>query len=109
MKIENKKDKKFKNKWLRLSVYENCFKDGSKRHLGLCFRGTFYCITHREGNGVLVPESCLKMDKISPYNEYLKRCIVKPRLIHETKMFLSKSFMIKAILDSVISKLLKEK
>ena len=110
MKNELKKAKKPKfPRWIPLNLYQNCFGEGQSKHLGICFRGVFYCITHSEGNGVLVPEMYLKMKNISPKNEYFKRCTVKPTKLHSTKMYIREDFIVKAILTSVLNKLNKQK
>lgn len=99
------KIKKNKSKWLLLSLYSNCFGEGDSTHLGLNFRGKYLCITHSLGNGVLIDKKHLKMRDISEKNEYLKRCISKPKKLHVTNMKIEERFVVKAILNSELNKM----
>jgi len=98
------KKKKLPHSWLHLSLYKNCFGEGDKTHLGLKFRGNYYCITHNEANGVMIQKKYLKMREVSNKPEYFKRMLCNPVLLHQTSMYINKDFIISAILKEVLSK-----
>lgn len=106
--MENVKKKKQKlpyPRWLRLSLYKNCFGENDGNHLGLRFRGKFYCITHSGGGtGIIIQKKYLKMREISNKVEYLKECKVVPEILHTTGMYIREDFLVKAILESVLNK-----
>lgn len=101
--LENVKKQKSAHKefprWLKLFLYKNCFGEGDSVHLGLKFRGIYYCITHSRGNGVEIPKKYLKMKDISKKTEYLKRCTELPIIMHPTNMSISEAFLVTAILE----------
>ena len=99
--------KKTKIKWLNLSVLENCFFDDNSKHLGLKYRGVYYCITHCRGE-LEIPKKYLKMREISNKPEYLKKCISKPSIINKTSMKISEIFMNNQILRREFNKLNKK-
>ena len=45
------------------------------------------------------------MRDISEKNEYLKRCISKPKKLHVTNMKIEERFVVKAILNSELNKM----
>ena len=99
--------KKGKVKWLTLCLLNNCFYDGERTHLGLKYRGVFYCITHSKG-GIEIPKKFLKMKSISYKHEYLKKCISVPVLINNTSMKISEIFMNNQILKNELNKIIKD-
>lgn len=105
LKNPNRKNKKAFPRWLTLSLFSNCFGDGERNnHLGINFRGVYYCITHSSGNGVLIPKQFLKMKDISSHPEYFKKCTTKPIVLHKTKMKLQEIFIVSAILNQELNK-----
>lgn len=82
-----------------LSLFSNCFKDGKKTHLGIKFKGHYYCISHNSMNGKMVPKEYLKMKYISDKEEYFKQCLGKPTVINQTSMKIKQDFVIRAILE----------
>jgi len=106
--VENKKKKNKKSefpRWIPLFLYSNCFgEEDSSTHLGLRFRGEYYCISHSCGNGVLIQKKYLKMREISTREEYFKRCLGTPKIIHKTAMFLSEAFLVNGILALSLNK-----
>lgn len=74
--------------WLKLYVLNNCFNDKTKTHLGLKYKGQWYCITHFNNYvGVLIPKYRLKMKIKSTKNEYLKKLTNSaPNIMNETPM-----------------------
>jgi hypothetical protein len=77
---------------MQLSLYRNCFRDGEKVHLGLKYKGVYYCLTHSKSK-LIVPKKCLRMntedvDKIT----YLCKAVSDPVLINPTSMRISKMF-----------------
>lgn len=103
-KKNQKNKKKSFPRWLRLSLYKNCFGEGELVHLGIKFRGVFYCITHSKGNGVEIPKKYLQMRDISSKPEYFKKCETIPEVLHKTQMKISESFIVQAILQSELNK-----
>jgi len=104
LKNPNRKKKQKFPRWLTLSLFSNCFGEGDKfSHLGICFRGVYYCITHSSGNGIIVPKNMLKMAKMSNNEEYFKRCLNIPKVLHRTKMKINESFIVNAILSSELN------
>lgn len=101
-----KKDKKRPPfpRWLKLSLYKNCFGENEGNHLGLRFRSRYFCITHSGGSGILIPKAALKMREISNKIEYLKECKVIPQVLHTTNMYIREDFIIQAILSSTLNK-----
>lgn len=98
--------KKGKVKWLILSVFRNCFYNKGKIHLGLKYRGVFYCISHSEGD-IVIPKGYLKMKEISTKKEYLKLCVLKPIVLNQTSMKISEKFMNNQILERNLKKTTK--
>lgn len=99
------KKKKSPHNWLHLSLYINCFGQNDKNtHLGLKFRGEYYCITHNEVNGVMIQKKYLKMREVSNKPEYFKKMLSTPILLHQTSMYINKDFIISAILKEVLNK-----
>lgn len=92
-------------RWLTLILYSNCFNDDGLTHLGIKFRGVYYCITHSRGNGVEIPKQYLKMKDISKKPEYFKKCTSNPNYKHRTQMKINESFIVTAILDSELNKM----
>lgn len=72
--------------WLTLFWLNNCFNDGSKKHLGLKYKGDWYALTHLDnGTGVRVYKRYLKMRHRSNKKNYLKRIHNSaPNLVEET-------------------------
>lgn len=106
--MENKKVKKNKKefpRWIPLFLYSHCFGKGdNSTHLGLRFRGEYYCISHAERGGYLINKEYLKMQFISPKLEYLKRCCGKPNIIHKTRMYIREDILVKATLFFALNK-----
>lgn len=75
---------------LRLFKLNNCFNDGPKTHLGLKYKGKWYCITHHNNNkGVVIPKYFLTMLEKSEKNEYLKLIENSaPNVVSRTNMFI---------------------
>ena len=99
--------KKVKVKWLTLYVLNNCFFDGQLQHLGLKYRGVYYCVTHSRGD-IEIPKKYLKMKNISHKKEYLKKCLSTPNVINGTSMKISEIFMNNQILQSELNKVNKK-
>lgn len=99
--------KKGMPKWLTLCVLNNCFFDGKLQHLGLKYRGVYYCITHSKGD-IEIPKKYLKMKDISHKREYLKKCISEPTIVNKTSMKISEIFMNNQILQSEFNKINKK-
>lgn len=102
---KTKKNKKEFPRWIPLFLYSNCFGEGdNSSHLGLRFRGEYYCITHSPGNGILIQKKYLKMREISNREEYFKRCLSTPQIIHKTSMSISEAFLVNGILGLSLNK-----
>lgn len=82
--------------WLRLYKLNNCFNDKSKTHLGLKYKGKWYCITHlNTDTGVLIKKYNLKMPVKSDKDEYLKRIITSaPNVITSTNLKIRRSVLL---------------
>ena len=78
-------------RWLQLFMINNCFNDEDKKHLGLKYRGKWYCITHNSQNEkILIPKTNLDMRDYSSKPEYLKRIYNSaPNVINPTNMSIS--------------------
>lgn len=89
------KYKKDPKRWAQLQLLSNCFNDSTKSHLGLRYKGRWYCITHNGHNQRLVIEKKhLDMKEISPDTEYLKRVYNSvPKILNSTKMSISKEIL----------------
>lgn len=77
--------------WVQLFMINNCFNDKHKKHLGLKYKGKWYCITHNNMNEkLLIPKTDLDMRDISPKDEYLKRIYDSaPNKVNPTTMSIS--------------------
>ena len=78
-------------RWTQLFMINNCFNDSHKKHLGLKWKGEWYCITHNDQNEkILIPKDDLDMREYSPKNEYLKRVYnSSPNIVNPTNMSIS--------------------
>ena len=103
--MAKKKDKHTFPRWLDLYVYSNCFNDDDKTHLGIRFRGEYYCITHLKNNGIEIPKKYLKMKVYSNKNEYFKKCNTTPNVIHKTSMKINEAFIVDFLLTIQNNKL----
>lgn len=103
--MKEKEKVNLKTRWLTLNLYKNCFGEGDGTHLGIKYKGIYYCITHSGGNGIEISKDNLKMRNISDKREYFKQCTDVPELINSTKMKISERFIIAAILSSELNKL----
>lgn len=104
--------KKIKKKpfprWLTLVLLKNCFSDGEKTHLGIKFRGHYYCITHSATGsqpGIEIPKEYLKMKNISEFPEYLKQCTTEPVTLYSTSMKINEIMLTKALLQLQMNKI----
>lgn len=85
---------------MQLHLYKNCFNDGDKVHLGLKYKGVYYCLTHSKSK-IVVPEKCLRMNKEDiDKTTYLCKAVSKPILINQTSMRLSKLFFYNNIINN---------
>lgn len=89
--MKDKLSVKKHTKWIQLSLYNNCFKDGSKTHLGFKHKGIFYCLTHSKSK-VKVPTKALRMNKEDVKGTYICKAVSKPKLLNLTNMRISKLF-----------------
>lgn len=82
-----------KEGWCKLHVINNCFNDGAATHLGLKYKGNWYCITHCKG-GVLIEKENLRMNEFSKKNEYLKRIVNSaPNLVKPINAYIKKELV----------------
>lgn len=95
-----KKKKHSFPRWLTLSLMGNCFFDDDKTHLGIKFRGSYYCITHSKTNGYEIDKKYLKMKEISDKPEYFKKCKSEPQILHRTSMKISEAFLVSFMLNA---------
>lgn len=103
MSKQNKKKHSFP-RWLSLSLLENCFFDDAQTHLGIKFRGEYYCITHSKTNGFEIDKSFLKMKELSDKPEYFKKCKSEPKIVHKTQMKISEAFLVSYLLNEEVKK-----
>jgi hypothetical protein len=96
--MQKKKKKHSFPRWLTLSLLENCFSDGEQTHLGIKFRGEYYCVTHSKANGIEIDKVYLKMKEISDKPEYFKKCQSEPKVLHRTQMKISEAFLVSFLL-----------
>jgi hypothetical protein len=83
---------KKQSKWIPLTLYKNCFKDGEKTHLGFKHNGKFYVLTHSKSK-VTIPKKHLRMNHSDEETvEYLTKAIGKPIPVNSTNMRLARSF-----------------
>ena len=82
--------------WLRLYKLNNCFNDKSKVHLGLKYKGKWYCVTHlNTDSGVLIKKYHLKMPIKSEKDEYLKRITSSaPNIIVPTNLKIHRNVLL---------------
>lgn len=83
---------KKQSKWIQLTLYKNCFKDGEKTHLGFKHNGKYYVLTHSKSK-VVIPKKHLRMNYSDENSvEYLTRAVGKPIALNSTNMRLARSF-----------------
>jgi len=84
---------------MQLSLYKNCFKDGNKMHLGVRYRGIYYCLTHSPSK-LIIPKKCLRMNIEDDKTTYLVKAVSRPELVNLTNMRLSKMFFYNNIIKT---------
>jgi len=102
--LSDKLSVKKHTKWIQLSLYNNCFKDGSNTHLGFKHNGIFYCLTHSKSKTV-VPTKALRMNKDDKRVTYICKAISKPKFLNLTNMRISKLFFYNEFLKTKKHKL----